>query len=131
MAAIYPLYKQELAQGTANTSLTGTVKIRALTTAGYTYSAAHQFLTDIGTAMTGTTDQTLASKTYALGKFTSANATFTAVTSGNTMTQVVLYIDTGTAATSRLVAQLDGFSQLANGGDIVLAPNGTNGWISL
>jgi hypothetical protein len=127
VAALYPLYKEAVIQASTNSSLGGTVKARALTSA-YTYSATHQFLTDLSAAMTGTTDQTLASKTFTTGKFTSSSVTYTAVTSGNTMVAVALYIDTGTAGTSRLVAYLDGFSQLANGGDISVAPNGTNGW---
>ena len=40
--ALYPLWKQELEKGTANTALTGTVKAALVDTGTYTYSAAHQ-----------------------------------------------------------------------------------------
>jgi hypothetical protein len=130
MAAIFPTWKQELPQATANTALTGTVKIR-LVSSTYTYSAAHVFISDTTGQITGTTDQTLGTKTYVAGKFSSANATFTAVTTGQTINACLIYVDTGTTTTSRLVAYLDGFTQATNGGDIVVAPNGSNGWLTL
>jgi hypothetical protein len=73
----------------------------------------------------------LGTKTYTTGKFSSANATFTAVTTGQTINAVIIYIDTGTTTTSRLVDYLDGFTQATNGGDIVVAPSGSNGWHTL
>jgi hypothetical protein len=131
MAAIYPLWKEAVIQASTNSSLAGTVKIRLLTSA-YTYSATHQFISDVSAGqVSGTTDQTLGTKTYVGGKFTSASATYTAVTSGATAVAVVLYIDTGTAGTSRLLAYLDGFSQLTNGGDVVINPSAGNGWFSM
>jgi hypothetical protein len=130
MAAIYPLWKEAVIQALSNSSLAGTVKAR-LVSSTYTYSAAHQFISDTTGQITGTTDQTLGTKTYTSGKFSSANSTYTAVTTGQTINAAILYIDTGTTTTSRLVAYLDGFTQATNGGDIVLAPNGTNGWLTM
>ena len=117
--AIYPLYKQALISGGANTSLAGTVKVALVDTGTYTYSAAHEFLSSLSGRVG--TDQTLGTKTYTNGVFDAANATFAAV-SGNTCEALVIYIDTGVAGTSRLVAYIDtgvtGLPVVPNGGDV-------------
>ena len=118
--AIYPLYKQALLTGAANTNMSsGTVRVALVDTGTYTYSAAHEFLTSL-TGRVGT-DQTLGSKTFTNGTFDAADATWTAVT-GATAEALVIYIDTGTAGTSRLVAFLDtgvtGLPVTPNGGNI-------------
>lgn len=117
--ALYPKWKEALINGAANTALTGTVKVALVDAGTYTYSAAHEFLTSL-TGRVGT-DQTLGTKTYTNGVFDAANATFPAVT-GATVEALVIYIDTGTAGTSRLVAYLDtgvtGLPVTPNGGDI-------------
>jgi len=122
--AIYPKYKEALLQHAANSSLTGTVKVALVDTGVYTYSAAHEFLTSL-TGVVGTA-QIVGSKTFTDGVFDGADVTYTAVT-GNSAEALVFYIDTGTAATSRLVSYIDsGFSGLPvtpNGGDITLSFN--------
>lgn len=119
--AIYPKWKEAIVQATANSSLGGTVKIALVDTGTYTYSAAHEFLTSL-TGRVGT-DQTLGTKTFVNGTFDAADATFTAVT-GVTVEALVVYIDTGTAGTSRLVAFLDtgytGLPVTPNGGNITV-----------
>lgn len=120
--AIYPKYKEALLAGSANTSLTtGTVKVALVDTGTYTYSAAHEFLTSL-TGVVGTA-QTLATKTVTNGVFDADNATFSNV-SGNSIEAFVIYVDTGTAGTSRLVAYLDagqtGLPVTPNGGNIDL-----------
>lgn len=118
--AIYPKWKEALMQGAANSSLSGTVKVALVDTGVYTYSAAHDFLDDLGASRIGT-DQTLGSKTFTDGTFDAANSVFTAV-SGPTAEALVIYIETGTPATSRLVAYIDagvtGLPVTPNGGDI-------------
>lgn len=122
--AIYPKYKEAILQSAANSSLTGTVKVALVDTGVYTYSAAHEFLTSL-TGVVGTA-QTVGSKTFTDGVFNGAGVTYTAVT-GNSAEALVFYIDTGTAATSRLVAFIDsGFTGLPvtpNGGDITVTFN--------
>jgi hypothetical protein len=118
--AVYPKWKEAVIQGSVNTSLsTGTVKVALVDTGTYTYSAAHEFLTSL-TGRVGT-DQTLTSKTFTNGTLDAANSTFPTV-SGATCEALVVYIDTGTAGTSRLVAYLDtgvgGLPVTPNGGDI-------------
>lgn len=123
--ALYPKWKQALLEFTANNDLDGqTVKV-ALVTAGYTYSSAHQFYSSVSASVVGT-PQTIGSKTFTNGVFDGADVTFTAVT-GSQVTQLVIYIDTGSAATSPLVAFLDtGVTNLPvtpNGGDIAITWN--------
>jgi sugar (pentulose or hexulose) kinase len=122
--AIYPKYKEAVLQSSANSSLTGTVKVALVDTGAYTYSATHEFLTSL-TGRVGT-DPTLASKTFANGVFDAADVAWTALT-GNSAEALVIYIDTGTAGTSRLVAYIDtGVTNLPvtpNGGDVNLTFN--------
>lgn len=123
--AIYPKYKEALINGSANTSLAGTVKVALVDTGTYTYSTAHEFLTSL-TGVVGTAQTIGATKTYTNGVFDGADVTFPAV-SGATAEALVIYIDTGTAGTSRLVAFLDtGVTNLPvtpNGGDIAVTWN--------
>lgn len=123
--AIYPLYKQALLDASANVDINdGTVKVALVDTGVYTYSAAHEFLT----SLTGTvgTAQTINNTTVANGLFDGDNVTYTAVT-GNSVEALVIYIDTGTAGTSRLVAYIDtsvtGLPVTPNGGDITITWN--------
>ena len=122
--ALYPKWKEAIAQATANSALTGTVKVALVDTGTYTYSAAHEFYSSV-TGVVGT-PQTLGSKTYTNGVFDAADVTYTAVT-GNTVEALIIYIDTGTAGTSRLVAYIDsGVTNLPvtpNGGDITVSWN--------
>lgn len=120
--ALYSKWKEQLLQFTANNDLSaGTVKV-ALVTAGYTYVSTDQFYSSVSAAVVGT-PQTLGSKTFANGVFDAGDATFTAVT-GAQVVALVIYIDTGSAATSPLVAYLDtGVTNLPvtpNGGDILI-----------
>lgn len=122
--ALYPKWKEAIAQATANSSLTGTVKVALVDTGTYTYSAAHEFYSSVS-GVVGT-PQTIGTKTYTNGVFDGADVTFTAV-SGATCEALVIYIDTGSSATSRLVAYIDtGVTNLPvtpNGGDITITWN--------
>ena len=103
---------------------TDTIKV-ALVTAGYTPNlSTHQFYSDItpGSNVVGT-PATLGSKTVAAGVADAADVTFSAVT-GSAVTQLVIYKDTGTPTTSRLIALIDtgtGLPVTPNGGDIIIA----------
>lgn len=123
--AIYPLYKQALLDGSANTDINDlTVKVALVDTGVYTYSAAHEFLTSL-TGVVGTA-QTIAATTVANGLFDGDNVTYSGVT-GNSVEALVIYIDTGVAGTSRLVAYIDsgvtGLPVTPNGGDITVTWN--------
>lgn len=131
--AIYPLYKQALLQADSDVDLVaGTVKAALVDTGTYTYSAAHQYLSDlsgvVGTAvaLTGNTVSTS-------GAFNSNDVTWTSV-SGNTAEAIVLYIDTTVAGSSRLVLYLDsdqtGLPVTPNTGDISYTVDAA-GWFTL
>lgn len=124
--ALYPLWKEQLLQFTTNNNLSaGTVKVALIDTGTYTYSAAHQFYSSASAAAVGT-PQTIGSKTFTNGVFDGADVTFTAVT-GNSVEALVLYIDTGSSATSPLVAYIDtsvtGLPVTPNGGNIAITWN--------
>lgn len=124
--ALYPKWKEQLLQFTANNNLSsGTVKVALVDTGVYTYSSTHQFYSSVSSAAVGT-PQTIGSKTFTNGVFDGADVTFTAVT-GNSVEALVIYIDTGTAATSPLVAYIDtsvtGLPVTPNGGDITITWN--------
>jgi len=123
--AIYPKYKEAVIQSSANSSLTGTVKAALVDTGTYTYSAAHEFLSSL-TGVVGTAQTIGATKAYTNGVFDGGDVTYTAVT-GDTAEAIVLYIDTGVAGTSRLVAFIDtgvtGLPVTPNGGDITITFN--------
>ena len=128
--AIYPLYKETILGAATNTNLlTGTVKAALVDTGTYTYSAAHQFLSSL-TGVVGTAATIGAVKTVTAGTFDGANVTWSAV-SGANAEAIVIYIDTGNAATSPLVAYIDtgqtGLPVTPNGGDITMTwDNGAN-----
>ena len=123
--AIYPKYKEALLDGSSNIDINdGTVKVALVDTGTYTYSAAHDFYDDLS-GVVGT-PQTIANTTVTNGLFDGDDVTFTAV-SGNSVEALVIYIDTGSAATSRLVAYIDtgvtGLPVTPNGGDISISWN--------
>ena len=124
--ALYPKWKEQLLQFTANNNLSsGTVKVALVDTGVYTYSATHQFYSSVSSAAVGT-PQTIGSKTFADGVFDGGDVTFTTVT-GNSVEALVIYIDTGSDATSPLVAYIDtsvtGLPVTPNGGDITITWN--------
>ena len=103
--AIYPKYKEAILQSASNSNMSsGTVKVALVDTGTYTYSAAHEFYSSVS-GVVGT-PQTIGSKTLTNGVFDGADVTFTAV-SGASCEALVIYIDTGTAGTSRLIAFID------------------------
>jgi hypothetical protein len=123
-SALYPLAKESfLSQNPSIDMDTDTIKVALVNLAtDYTYSAAHQFKSSV-TSYSGTTDQTLGTKTVASGVFDAADSTFTsvAVSGTKTVAALVVYKDTGSAATSPLIAYIDGFTAVTpNGGNITV-----------
>lgn len=123
--AIYPPWLEGLLQGAANSALTGTVTATLVDLADYTYSAAHQYISDVPAAAR-VASEVLAGKTYAAGVFDGGDTTFSAVT-GDPCEALVVWIDTGVEGTSQLVAYFDegvtGFPVTPNGGDISILWN--------
>jgi hypothetical protein len=123
--AIYPLYKQALLDGSANTDVNdGTVRAALVDTGTYTYSGSHEFLSSLSGVVGAA--QVIGATTVTNGVFDGDNVTFAGV-SGATVEAIVLYIDTGVAGTSRLVAYIDtgvtGLPVTPNGGDISITWN--------
>jgi hypothetical protein len=118
--AIYPKFKEQALQAGVNLS-SGDIKAVLVDLADYTYSTAHEFLSDVALAGRVATSPNLASKTFTSGLFDAADVSFTAVT-GDQSEALILYIDTGTAGTSRLIAFFNtgvtGLPVTPNGGDI-------------
>jgi hypothetical protein len=121
--AVYPKAKEAALAAGLNLAA-GTVRAMLVDTAAYTYSAAHEFLSDIpGGARIGTA-ATLASKTLTNGVFDAADATYTDLVSAPSIEAVVIYVDTGTEGTSRLVAYID------TGTGLPIAANATGGTVA-
>lgn len=125
--AIYPKWKEAVMQAGSNSSLGGTVKAVLSRSAQYTYNAAHEFLSSV-TGYHTTLSDALSGKTYTSGAFDAADFKFTGPAStGNSYDQVLIVIDTGSAATTRLVAFYDtgvtGLPVTPSGGDINVTVN--------
>jgi hypothetical protein len=125
--AIYPKFKQALLDSSTNADLNdNTVKVALIDTADEAYNAADEFLSDVtGAGIVGTA-QTIGTTTVTTGLFDGDNVTFSAVT-GDPCEALIIYIDTGVAGTSRLVAFIDtgvtGLPVTPNGGDISITWN--------
>ena len=128
-SALYPKFKEQLLQAGINLASVN-IKVILVDGADYTYSAAHEFLSDVPGAARVATSGNLASKTFTNGVFDAADFTFSSVT-GDQSEALVLYVDTGVEGTSRLIAFIDTFSSgmpvTPNGGNIDVAwDNGAN-----
>ena len=115
---LFPKGKEKFLSAALNLS-SDTIKA-VLVKSSYTYSASHEFLSDLGANTIGTA-QTLASKTITSGVFDAADITFPTVTTGNTVNAVAIYKDTGVAGTSPLIDYIDtvtGLPLTTSGADV-------------
>lgn len=115
---LYPKGKEKFLNGLISWS-GDTIKIVLIDLADYTYSAAHEFLSDVGSAARVSTTVALTGKTSTNGEAGCNNPTFTAVT-GDTAEAIIVYKDTGVESTSPLLAYVD------NGGTMTVTPNGND-----
>jgi hypothetical protein len=127
--AIYPIYKEALLGGAANSALTGSgatgLYCALIDTGTYTYNAAHDFYNDLS-GIVGT-DQEILTPTLTNGTVDGGDCTFTAV-SGASVEALVLYRkNAGANTTWRLVAYIDtgvtGLPVTPNGGNITVTWN--------
>lgn len=120
MASVFYPKGKELALGLlcgSGTKPTGTLKVALVDTGTYTYSAAHQYYSSVS-GVVGT-PTAIGTPTYTNGVLDGADVTVSAVT-GATAEALVVYLDTGSAATSPLVMYIDsgtGLPFTPNGGD--------------
>lgn len=112
-----------------------TIKAALIDEGTYTYNAAHDFFDDVSGVIG--TPQTIGTKTVGtlgVGIFDGTDVTFTAVT-GASVESILLYKDTGSAATSPLIAIIDqvtsGLPVTPNGGDITIQWDNTNGILKI
>lgn len=124
----YPKFKEAILTGASNSNpSSGTVKLVLLSSA-YTYSASHQYLSDLTGVVA--TSAALTTKTFTNGVFDADDVSLSGVT-GSQVVAMAIYIDTGTSTTSRLMLFIDtassGLPVTPNGGAInVTFDNGSN-----
>ena len=120
--ALYGLGRQKILEGSI-AMLTDNIKTVLVDTATYSVSIdSDEFLSDIAVGERVATSGNMSSKTTTLGVYDAANITYSAV-SGDTSEALVIYKDTGSAATSPLIAYIDsatGLPVTPNGGDITI-----------
>jgi len=127
--AIYPKYKQSLLSGDSNTALTGSgstgLYVALVDTGTYTYSASHQFYSDLS-GVVGT-DQEITSPTLTNGTVDGGDVTFPAVTGASVEALIFYRKNAGANTTWRLVQYVDssvtGLPVTPNGGDISIIWN--------
>jgi hypothetical protein len=120
-SALYPLGKKALLDADIDL-LVDNMKVLLIDTADETYNAADQFHSNITGAGIVATSGNLAGKTTTAGVFDANDITITAV-SGDTVEAVVLYKDTGSSATSPLLAWFDVSQFTPNGSDVTVTFN--------
>lgn len=133
--AAYTPFKQNQLSATAIDFANDDIIIALVEASGYTFSAAHDFYDDVpGGAIVAESDA-LDNPTITNGVFDSDDETITGVPSARQVDYVILVQDTGSAATSRLIAKYDtgvNFPLSTNGGDVTVQVNsGSTKWFSL
>lgn len=126
---LYDFARQRFLEAQLNW-MTDTIKVILVDTGAYTpQTSVHQYLADIPISARIAGPVTLTSKTTTGGAADGADVTFTSVT-GASIESIIIYSDSGTEATSPLIAYIDtatGLPITPNGGDIIVTwDNGTN-----
>lgn len=127
--ALFDKARQRFLEGQFNWN-TDTIKAVLIDTGTYTVNlSAHEFLSDVGSGSRIATSGAFTGKATTGGAADANDVTFTSVT-GASIEAIVLYKDTGTDATSPLIAFIDtatGLPITPNGGDIIVTwDNGAN-----
>jgi hypothetical protein len=128
--AVYPKYKQSLIAGDANADLDNNTTtdgpfVALVDTGVYTYSATHQFYSDLS-GIVGT-DQRVTTPTVTTGLFDGDDLTFPTVSGASVEALVIYRKNSGANTTWRLVAYIDtgvtGLPVTPNGGNITVTWN--------
>ena len=127
--ALYDKARERFLTGQFNWS-TDSIKSVLVNTRAYTVSStSHEFLSDISSSARVSTSGAFTGKTTTGGAADANDITFSSV-SGPSIEAIVIYADTGTEATSPLIAYIDtatGLPITPNGGDIIVTwDNGAN-----
>lgn len=86
--------------------LTDNIKAVLVDTGTYTFSASHQYLSDIAAGARIATSGNISGKSTTDGVFNGDDVSISSV-SGSTVEAIVLYKDTGVEATSNLIVYID------------------------
>ena len=126
---LYDFARQRFLEAQINW-MSDVIKVILVDSGAYTaQTSVHQYLSDIPTSARIAGPVTLTAKSTTGGAADAADITFTAV-SGASIEAIIIYVDTGTEATSPLIAYIDtatGLPITPNGGDIIVTwDNGTN-----
>lgn len=110
--------------------MTDTIKVILVDTGAYSVNTqSHQYLSDVSSSARVAGPVTLTSKSTTGGAANAADVTFTSV-SGPSIEAIIIYSDTGSEATSPLIAYIDtatGLPITPNGGDVIVTwDRGTN-----
>ena len=116
---IFPKYEEALLNQSANSNLMSGVVKMLLVGAAYTYSGTHQFLSDVPSGARVGISAALANKTNINGAFDSDGTVFSSLVAVQA-TAIIMFIDTGSESTSRLVS----YTNVATG--LPLTPNTTD-----
>lgn len=126
---LYDFARQRFLEAQINW-MSDVIKVILVDSGAYTVqTSVHQYLSDIPTSARIAGPVTLTAKSTTGGAADAADITFTAV-SGASIEAIIIYVDSGTEATSPLIAFIDtatGLPITPNGGDIIVTwDNGTN-----
>ena len=126
--ALYNKAREGFAKAQINWE-TDTIKAVLVDSGAYTFSAAHQFISDVPSGARISSIQTLSGKTATDGACDANDLTFPSV-SGASIEVIIIFKDTGTEATSPVLAYIDsgtGLPITPNSGDIIVTwDNGIN-----
>lgn len=125
--ALYSLARQSFISQSPSIDMdTDDIKVSLVRSSAYTPNlTTDQFLSSVPTRVADSGN--LSAKTVTLGVFDAADVTFTAVAAGLAAQYIVIWKDTGVAATSPLIALIDtgtGLPVTPNGGDITIVWDG-------
>lgn len=142
----YPKGKYHIAYGDAPLRPATYVHKALLLWEGAAFNTTHEFVSDVisgGLEVSGGSyaRQSLASRTLTVSGsnviFTSNAMTFSALPSGHTIVAMVIYVDLGGDSMNPVIAWYDGGSypndlpKETTGGDLVVTPHATDGWVKL
>jgi len=106
MSALYPKFKESLMKKEIDL-LTDDIKLSLIDTGEYTYSSTDQFFDDIPSAAIIGTSGNLSSKSVTDGVFDADDVLISGLTGAPTIEAVLLWLDSGTPSTSRLIGFID------------------------
>lgn len=127
---LFPYFKQMALDSGATDNVdlnTDTIKVALID--GYTYDSTDKYISDLATGTIVARSGALTSPTVTDGTFDAADITVSAVASGHTLSDVIVYKDTGSDATSVVIAHIDqdgsavALSLATNGSDVTVTFN--------